>query len=698
MQIVLLTVLAAVAQAQLEPFPVLVSSGPHPRVTLAPEELAPMRARAAMQEWAKPVAQSIITAAEAFASEPLDIPRAGGQWTHWYSCKRDGGALEAKSPTEHVCRVCGTVYTGWPYDDVYITHRHHHWIRGMTDLGIAYVLDPRPEYAERVKAILLDYASFYATLPLHDKDGKDTAKSKAHLFAQTLDESVALCQIAGAYDLVHDAPCFTADDHQRIESGFLRPMVETVQANDMGISNWQSWHNAGVAMTGFVLGDASLVEWAVNGPSGFVFQMASSVTASGMWYEESPSYHWYALSAHVYLLEAAARAGMDLYALPPVKKMFDAPLRQVFPDGTSPALNDSERSSIDSKRNFYEVAYRRFQDPAYLPLLAARDSRDALLWGVDTLPTDQARALALGSSNEPSEGLAILRDATGQTAVFFDYGPGTSGHVHPAKLGLILYAHGDERFIDPGRLPYGNPMHRAWYAQTLAHNTVVVNEESQTRRSPKLLAFAATPDFSAVRAVCEGAYKGVVLDRTLCLAGNTVLDVFHCTSEEEATFDLPLHVRGDIVEVPEAETTEAIGTKGPYTLLKNPRRFPERLTAATVDAGDGKRIALRFLDASACYMAERFGPEMKRLPMLLRRQQGKDVWFIAAYQILAGDEAVKAVDATITESGAAVSTPTLSLRTGAVTQVLLPREGGEFAVYTLDAAGAHESESTPAGA
>ncbi|MCC6699446.1 MAG: alginate lyase family protein [Candidatus Hydrogenedentes bacterium] len=696
MHIALLTFLLAVAQAPLQPVPVHVSSGPHPRVTLTVEELAPLRARATTQEWAKPVAQSIISAAQALVAEPLDIPHAGGQWTHWYSCKRDGGALEAKSPTEHVCKVCGTVYTGWPYDDVYITHRHHHWIRGMSDLGVAYALDPKPEYAERIKAILLEYASFYTTLPLHDKDGKDTAKSKAHLFAQTLDESVALCQIAGAYDLVYDAPCFTPDDHQRIETGFLRPMVETIQTNDMGISNWQSWHNAGVALAGFVLGDAALVEWAVNGTSGFVFQMANSVTASGMWYEEAPSYHWYALSAHVYLLEAAARAGMDLYTLPPVKKMFDAPQRQVFPDGTSPALNDSARTVIANQRDYYEVAFRRFQDPAYLPLLKTRDSVDALLWGVDTLPTDQARTLALVSSNEPSEGLAILRDATGQTAVFFDYGPGTSGHVHPAKLGLILYAHGDERFVDPGHLPYGNPMHRGWFTQTLAHNTVVVNEESQTRRSPKLLAFAATPDFSAVRAVCEGAYKGVVLDRTLCLAGNTVLDVFHCTSEEEATFDLPLHVHGEIVDVPEAKTVEAIGAKGPYTLLKNPRRFPERLNAATVDAGDGKRIALRFLDVSASYMAEGFGPGMKRLPMLLRRQQGTEVWFVAAYQILAGDEAAKAVDATITESGAAVSTPTLSLRTGALTQVLLPREGGAFAVYNLDATGAHEAEVSPA--
>ncbi|MCL4692182.1 MAG: hypothetical protein KJ060_06705, partial [Candidatus Hydrogenedentes bacterium] len=90
------------------------------------------------------------------------------------------------------------------------------------------------------------------------------------------------------------------------------------------------------------------------------------------------------------------------------------------------------------QRDQYEVAYRRFEDPAYLPLLGPRNSEQALLWGADALPEDRPSRLRLRSTNDPSDGIAVLRDASGQTAVFFDYGPGTSGHVHPAKLGLIL--------------------------------------------------------------------------------------------------------------------------------------------------------------------------------------------------------------------------------------------------------------------
>ncbi len=689
MQIVIAALFVALSQSQwpVESVPVHVAEGAHPYAFLTPDEAAHVRERAGQQDWAKTVVGKALSSADALVAQPLDIPHAGGQWSHWYTCKKDGGRLEAKSPTEHVCAVCGEVYTGWPYDEVIITYRHNGYFSELDTLGTAYVLNPKPEYAERAKAILLEYASFYESLPLHDKNGKES-KSAGRLFAQTLNEGVALCRIARGYDFVYDAPCFTPEDHATIEMHFLRPMIDTIRLYDAGKSNWQSWHNAGVASAAFVMGDQDLVNWAVNGPSGFVFQMRESVTDSGMWFEAAPSYHWYALSAHIYLLEAAARAGMDLYSLPPVKKMFDAPLRQLFPDLTYPALNDSSRSSITGARNHYEVAYRRFGDPNYLPILNPRDSEDALLWGVDTLPEDGPKRLRLRSSNEPSDGLAVLRDTSGQTAVFFDYGPGTSGHVHPAKLGLILYALGDERFVDPGRLPYGNPLHRGWFTQTLAHNTVVVNETSQKKVPCKLKAFGVTKDFDVVRATCEGAYPGVVLDRTLCLTGNVILDVIHCTSEEDATFDLPLHFRGKLIDVPEAEAVDAIGENGPYTLLKNTKRFPERFEAATLEVNDSKRIALRFFDASTCFYAEGFGPNMpERLPMLLRRQHGKEAWFIAAYHILEGDAPVKATNATITDAGASVSLPGFSLRVGGETRIAVQGDDGEFVVFTVDRGG-----------
>ncbi|MBN2311696.1 MAG: alginate lyase family protein, partial [Candidatus Hydrogenedentes bacterium] len=569
---------------------VRVPDGPHPCVFLTPDELDAMRARAGSLDWAKPIREKTLQAADSLVAATLDIPHEGGQWSHWYSCKKDGGRLKAESPTRHVCTVCGEVYTGWPYDQVYVASRHRHWLGGIESLGLAYALEGKQEYADRAREILLTYASFYETLAKHDVRG-NKGRSGGRLLAQTLDEATTLCETCVGYDLLYDAPCFSEADREAIADHLLRPMVSTIREHPAGISNWQSWHNAAVASAGFVLRDAALVDWAINDPeNGFLMQMDKSVLDNGMWYEGAPSYHWYALSAHLYLLEGAARAGINLYAIPAVHRMFDGPMEQLFPDGTFPAINDSGRSSIQGVRSLYEVAYRRFADPNYAQFLTPRDSVWALLWGVDTVPDTGGRALHLATSNSRAQGLAVLRDKANETAIFFDYSQRHGGHIQPARLGIILYAHGDERLVDPGRLPYGNPMHGGWYRQTLAHNTVVVNQASQGGAPGEFKEFQAESDWALARATCPGAYEGVTLDRTVFLCGGLIVDVFQCAAQAAATFDLPLHWHGELDGLPAGAAVEALGDANGYQYLKDIRRLDGPVPGFDVKTGEDTAI------------------------------------------------------------------------------------------------------------
>lgn len=606
---------------------------PASAVFLTEQETASVHERMAKHAWAREVADELLRQADMLAAETLDIPHKEGQWSHYYTCAECGGRLSPRTPTEHVCKVCGKLYTGWPYDAVYVTFRHSHWLRGLETLGWAYTLKPKPAYAQRARAILLEYASFYENLELHDRNGKHS-KSQARLYAQTLDEAVTACHIALGYDRLRAAPCFSDEDHAAIASGLLRPMAATIRPNRAGISNWQSWHNAGAAALGFVLGDRELVDWAINGAHGFRFQMEESVLDSGMWYEESPSYHWYALSAHVYLMEAAARAGVDLYHIPVVKRMFDAPVRLLYPDKTLPALHDSNRGSITGQRRFYEIAWKRYQDPDYPPLLEPRDSTWALFWGAP-VPDDVVNGgLGLGSSNSLSEGLAVMRGPDGETAVFFDYGKGRSGHVQPAKLNLLAYAQGDERFVDPGRLPYANPLHKGWYRQTVAHNTVVVGKKSQRRTAGTLRAWANTPDFTLVRATANTAYEGVTLDRTLIMMGRTVADVFQCAAEEPTIFDLPLHVRGEF-HVPEnAEPVDSLGDGNGYQYLEAAHRIPADTKKLKIKTDKNKHIMVWPLDEAPLFSAVGFGyTPREKVPLLMRRKEGRAACFAAVYQL-----------------------------------------------------------------
>jgi hypothetical protein len=409
-------------------------------------------------------------------------------------------------------------------------------------------------------------------------------------------------------------------------------MVETIRANDRGISNWQSWHNAAVGSVGFLLGDASLVNWAVNGASGFMFQMRRSVLPGGTWYEGSPVYHWYALRAYLYLLEGARHAGMDLYGVPTVKRMFDAPLLILLPDGTFPPFNDSDRVSIDGQRGLYEYSFRQFRDPRYGELLEPRDSYDALFWGADACKGTR-NALAGGVA---VDGVAVLRDVERDTTACLDFGPGLSGHVQPSKLNLVLYAHGDLRLIDPGRVAYGNPLQKDWYRQTIAHNTVVMGCESQAVAGGKLRLLRSFGDLQVAWIESDEAYPGIRLDRTLLHWDRVFVDVFRCRATNAETFDLPLHFNGALSMLPRTEPLgRPLSQKPGYRLLEDTERIVEPLRYFYVDCGEGNRLFVQVFDASECFVAKGIGPDpAQRHPVLVRRQRTAEATFVTVYQAI----------------------------------------------------------------
>ncbi len=82
----------------------------------------------------------------------------------------------------------------------------------------------------------------------------------------------------------------------------------------------------------------------------------------------------------------------------------------------------------------------------------------------------------------PVGGFAILRDDATDldaTAVNLAYGPYGSGHDHPDRLHFDLYGLGKVLGPDAGSWGYNNPMHLTWANQSIAHNTLTVDEVAQ---------------------------------------------------------------------------------------------------------------------------------------------------------------------------------------------------------------------------
>ena len=517
-----------------------------PLLFVSEEEIDRARERAGTYDRARERVGGILAAGDVALTLEVNVPDEGGQWSHHYVCADCGVSLKTESPTEHVCWRCGKVHTGWPYDQVVVSREHHRLTGAIRSLGLAYAFTDDMRYAEKAREILLAYGEKYRSFPLHNVRGVES-RSAGRLYAQTLDEAADIIGVAWGYDLVLDSGVFSDEDREIIEQGYLRAVAETIRRNDAGISNWQSWHNAGLAAIGFCLRDADLASLAIDGPHGLRYQLGNSILPDGFWHEGTAAYHFYALSALRWTVQAAWHSGIDFYDSPQYRSLFDAPLLYVFPDLNFPAVNDSDVFSLTGRHSLYDLAYSRFGDERYLAVAqhGARNSLEALLWGVDELPS--APPLVLPSRTFEGLGATVLRAGEGdeQTYAHLDWGAHGGGHGHPDKLAMILYAMGRELAPDPGRLAYGASLQGSWYRQTVAHNTVVVDERSQTPAEGRLLLFRDGEIARIARAECDRAYPGVLLRRTMVLADDYLIDVFELEAEAAHTCDWAYHNIGE---------------------------------------------------------------------------------------------------------------------------------------------------------
>lgn len=617
--------------------------------------------RAEKHESAKAQLDGILNRAESALSAEFDVPNEPGQWSHHYVCNKCGARLKHEEG-KHTCVRCGEVYTGWPYDQVIVANRHHRAYTRIRDLGLGYAFTGKEDYAQKAREYLLAYADIYTTLPIHNVRGVES-NSGGRVYAQTLDEAVAIIQVAWGYDLIYNSPCLSEADRQVIEDSFLREVVKTVQRHDAGISNWQSWHNAGIAAVGFCLQDDAIASAAINGKSGLRFQLKNSILSDGFWYEGTAAYHYYALDALRWTTEIAHYAGISFYDDPAYKSLYDAPLLFTFPDLNFPAINDSDVFSIKGRHSLYDLAYARFGDPAYLSVAqhGARKSLEAFLWGVDELP--EAPQVALQSKDFSGLGAAVLRQGSGDDQLYLhlDYGPHGGGHGHPDKLALTFWGLGEQLAPDPGRLAYAAPLQNSWYRQTFAHNTICVDGQNQQHTEGRLTAFHSEPGLAIARAECDTAYAGVLMDRTTVLTGSYLLDVFTVHGETAHTYDWLWHNFGALTA---GMQTRPLG--GPLHDVNGYQHFRD-VTTATTDADwsatftlENMQTQLRMLGAPGTEVY--FGMGMSNnppvdCPMLVARRTGADATFITLIEPHRGApsiESIKWLPVTGDESAAAV--------------------------------------------
>ena len=385
-----------------------------------------------------------------------------------------------------------------------------------------------------------------------------------------------------------------------------------------------------------------------------------------------------------------------------VKAIFDSPFYEAFSDGSLVRLGNSYTDQLERTR-CYERAYAAYRDPKFAWILrrkvkfyrpiagggyiddddetAAKPSMPTvdsssesrrpfnpieLLWLTPDLPKghfDHTADATIGVTGRhenfctllPNGGITTLRQSADAAAVGVQmtYGDWGSAHTHPELLAMTVSAHGQQIVPEVRYHHYGHADFLTWDRQTIAHNTVTVDQKSQypqgdgddvwvVERNGKQahgypVMFHAGDQLKAFRAKCDAVNDGVMLDRTIVLLDSVVVDFYRCRSEEEHQYDFALHIDGLLEQSSVAfsePTTGPVSKSLGYMHMTRVSRAQAASGATDLTYagnGDGPRMRLQLLSSGKTELISAQGHvDLKGKPkdVLILRKQGANADFV----------------------------------------------------------------------
>jgi len=598
--------------------------------------------------------------------DPITLPLRGGNWSHYYVDPEEGkplvpGKYLGNWHWEHHNQAGTKTYFGVDsiltkdYDGVLILEKVHDvWASKLCALALAYRVDGNSEYLKKAVEVLEAYAKIYTKIPFHNKAGGndfDYGTGVGRISAQALDESVWLTKLLQGLALIwNDIP---AIKQQEIADNFLLPAADMIQhVHNLGVQNISNWYNAAVGMTGYLLGNERLIQWALreNG-RGLAYQLQKGFTIEGNWYENAPAYHFYALKPIILLVETARNNGDNTF-LSSVKKALDGPLQLMMPDMSLPRFNDSREVFLPSFAGYYDYGYTRFKDRAYLPVLNRAvqisgnktvrpildenlDVFDMALLYKNPLPAE-SQSVSIKSLHLENTGIDILYSGSGKNAIWlaskYDVDAQKGWHVHPDALNFVLYAKGEQISVDPGCAEYGAPVHQGWYRTTLAHNALVVNQKSQLFKKDRSISFGTSKDVSYSFCAADSAYQGVTHTRAYLIADSTtVLIADWICADSASTIDIAYHQRGTWAAKEQAKPWKMPDISG-YKYLKEAEKTAPNAEHYFSTKINGREISILTLSSKPVSMISAIGngPDFEPTSCLIARFKGTYLFMLWA--------------------------------------------------------------------
>lgn len=477
----------------------------------------------------------------------------------------------------------------------YTHEKHKNNYYQMNAAGTLYQITGKKAYAVFVRDMLMKYAELYPTLGLHPAV---RSKTPGKIFWQALNEAVWLVHTANAYDCVYDF--LSPDERTHLEKNLFRPIAEFISNGNPGnyavfnmMHNHGTWATAAVGMIAYVMGDKDMVDKALygsekDGKTGFIRQMDELFSPDG-YFTEGPYYQRYAIWPFMVFAQVIQnqQPELDIFAYRDgvLLKAVDVLVNSAY-QGEILYLNDALKKTYQTQEIVYAVNIAYKNNPSNTRLLdIARQQGGFIISdaGVATakalhkkkVPPYQFSSILLRDGRDGTQGgIAIFRNGEGEGHSCLTFKATSHGlsHGHYDKLSITLHDNGHPILGDYGAVRFLNiePKHgghytyenSSWAKQTIAHNTVTVDQSSHFKadievssnyHSEILYCDYSNPALQVVAGRETNAYPGVIMQRTVAMIDEIgleypiVIDIFRIRSEIAQTLDLPFNYQGHMV-------------------------------------------------------------------------------------------------------------------------------------------------------
>ncbi|MDP5106467.1 MAG: heparinase II/III family protein [Polaribacter sp.] len=514
----------------------------------------------------------------------------------------------------------------------YTHERHKSNFLLMQKAGVLYQILNDEKYATYVKDMLFAYAKLYPTLPVHPQT-RSYARGK--LFWQCLNDSNWLVYTAQAYDCIYD--WLSKEERDVLENDLFIPFAKFISEGNPQffnrVHNHSTWGNVAVGMIALVMDNDELLENALNGLKtdnltadmkdndggfikiegqrlGFFGNLDEPFSPDG-YYNEGPYYQRYAMYPFLIFAQAMHNVKPELkifeYKDGVLLKAVNALINLTDADGEFFPLNDGQKGM-----SYYTAALVSAVDIAYHyggnnpELLSIAKKQDQVVLddtglsiaigikeGLEKNFTKKSINLSDGRNGDEG-GVGILRNES--LELVFKYASQGSSHGHYDKLSFSLYENGNEiiqdyglsRFVNIEQKGGGNYLkeNKTWAKQTIAHNTLSVNEENHFKgefeigsqhHSDLYFYDDKNPNIKIVSATEVNAYPGTEMLRTFAIIKDEefekpfIVDLFKVKSATKNQYDLPYFYLGQIItanfDYKSFSQLESLGTKNGYQHL-----------------------------------------------------------------------------------------------------------------------------------